>query len=252
MELLFFVGWCRPFHDYFVFEPANSESTAQRDGLKREVADILTAQCVLYRNHYITSLTFNVFTDILILLIPLPLIFGYSHEFELKYAWRIKAIIGIILLLGCYGIGAAIASKMFFLTNLSSEKVFDWTIREAFTCSLCANLPRTYPLVEYTARFVSRTSHSVLSRSGGVASRSRSAPGAIPSDGTALTVREMDWKEASDSQKGIVVSTDIEMVRSEAYGGKRRESLASSSSGGGRWERLDDEGPGAGRERLAR
>jgi hypothetical protein len=52
----------------------------------------------------------------------------------------------------------------------------------------------------------------------------------------------MDWKEANESQKGIVVSTDIEMVNTEVHNGKRTESLASSrSSGGGRWERLEDD-----------
>jgi hypothetical protein len=82
LELLFFVGWCRPFSEYFNLWADNVE------------------QCSYMINHYITHFVLNVTSDILILGIPLPLLFSRSRSLGFQCTRRIQAVLVILILMG--------------------------------------------------------------------------------------------------------------------------------------------------------
>ncbi|KAF2679348.1 hypothetical protein K458DRAFT_408203 [Lentithecium fluviatile CBS 122367] len=131
MEALFFGFWCRPFHEYWNLLPDNQ-------------------QCSTMKHHYIFSLSANVSTDILILLIPLPLLCRRSsHSFGIQRTWKVKIPLMVLLSMGVFTIAAAVASKVFSFQYYSSMGFTKWYIRETFTAILCANLPRTMPVLRW-------------------------------------------------------------------------------------------------------
>ncbi|KAF2866672.1 hypothetical protein BDV95DRAFT_454996, partial [Massariosphaeria phaeospora] len=125
LELALTVGWCRPFSEYWAMIPENKE-------------------CRVYTNYYIMLIAFNVSTDLLILIIPLPLL--RSRKVGIRRSWRTKLIILAILALGVFTITCSVVSKIFFLQKLRSLETLSWYTREAFTAILCANLSRCMPV----------------------------------------------------------------------------------------------------------
>ncbi|KAF2795138.1 hypothetical protein K505DRAFT_273849 [Melanomma pulvis-pyrius CBS 109.77] len=123
MEMLWFTAWCRPFNQYWAV-PTNS------------------TQCSAMINHLITNATLNISSDVMIMLIPLPLVF------KVKIPLEKKLVLGGIFFIGVFTIFAAAKNKYESFKNPFSTNWMIWYLREAFTAMLCVNLPLTRPFVQ--------------------------------------------------------------------------------------------------------
>ncbi|KAF2002032.1 hypothetical protein P154DRAFT_431761 [Amniculicola lignicola CBS 123094] len=127
MEILWFGVWCKPFPQYWAV-PTNS------------------TQCSAMINHLITNATLNISSDVLIMLIPFPLVF------KVKLPWTKKAILASMFTIGSFTIFAAAYSKYQSFKHPFSPIWISWYLREAFTAMLCANLPLTRPVLQHLFR----------------------------------------------------------------------------------------------------
>ncbi|KAE8352280.1 UbiD family decarboxylase [Aspergillus coremiiformis] len=121
IEILFFVGWCRPFSDYWAVPPT-------------------TIQCSVYRNHLILALALNVTTDLMIMCIPLPLLI------KAKLSIPKKLTLCAVFSLGIFVILCSILSKFYSIGTPYGDRWVDWYVREAATAILVANIPQTWTL----------------------------------------------------------------------------------------------------------
>ncbi|KAF2788028.1 hypothetical protein K505DRAFT_342444 [Melanomma pulvis-pyrius CBS 109.77] len=123
MEILYFGVWCRPFSQYFAV-PTSS------------------VQCSAATNHLITNAVFNISSDIIIILIPMPILFKAMLPNKNK-----AGLIGVFLI-GVFTIVASILNKYYSFTNPFGVEWTIWYLRESYTALLCANLPLIYPLIQ--------------------------------------------------------------------------------------------------------
>ncbi|OJJ42683.1 hypothetical protein ASPZODRAFT_53362, partial [Penicilliopsis zonata CBS 506.65] len=144
IQILFFGVWCRPFHDYWAV-PAT------------------TTQCSVYTNHLILVLSLNVFSDLVMLFIPLPLLL------RAKLSPGKKLTLCAVFSLGIFVIIASVMSKYYSLSEPYGSEWRDWYLREAGTAVIVANIPQTWPLLR---RIVG--ARSFFSSGGHTYSRSRS------------------------------------------------------------------------------
>ncbi|KAK0383392.1 hypothetical protein NLU13_9304 [Sarocladium strictum] len=121
MEILYLGVWCRPFSQYWAVPPDN-------------------VQCSAATNHLITNTVFNISSDIMIILIPMPIFL--RSQITLKK----KAVLVGVFALGTFTILCAILNKFYSFTQpFGSEWTF-WYIRESSTALITANLPMTWTL----------------------------------------------------------------------------------------------------------
>lgn len=84
MEILYLGVWCRPFNQYWAVPPDNGALTPSYTSYhslsQHTHADSCTVQCSAATNHLITNAVFNISTDMMIILIPMP--YSYSHEYR--------------------------------------------------------------------------------------------------------------------------------------------------------------------------
>jgi hypothetical protein len=121
MEILYLGVWCRPFSQYWAVPPDN-------------------VQCSAATNHLITNTVFNISTDIMIILIPMPIFLRSQINL------RKKAVLCGVFALGTFTILCAILNKFYSFTQpFGSEWTF-WYIRESSTALITANLPMTWTL----------------------------------------------------------------------------------------------------------
>lgn len=126
------VGWtatqitmfaaCRPFSGYWALPPPNP-------------------QCATYENYAIVQAVFNISSDTLMLLVPLPLVVRMS------VAWRQKVVLVFIFSLGICVIVAALLTKIYNLTDPFSPRYMLWYVREASVAVYVSNLPLVWPLL---------------------------------------------------------------------------------------------------------
>ncbi|KAI9154690.1 hypothetical protein HJFPF1_07247 [Paramyrothecium foliicola] len=121
MEVLYLGVWCRPFNQYWAVPPNN-------------------IQCSAATNHLITNTVFNISTDILIILIPMP-IFVQS-----RISLKKKFVLCSIFALGGFTILCAILNKYYSFTRPFGSEWTAWYIRESSTALIAANLPMTWTL----------------------------------------------------------------------------------------------------------
>ncbi len=72
-QVLYLAVWCRPISQYWAVPVINCESRSALWLLYR-CTDWHAAQCASYYNHMITATVFNVSSDLMMLLIPIPLL----------------------------------------------------------------------------------------------------------------------------------------------------------------------------------
>ncbi|KAG5927754.1 hypothetical protein E4U42_001841 [Claviceps africana] len=119
MEILYLGVWCRPFNQYWTVPP-------------------ISTQCSAATYHLITNAVLNVSSDIMIILIPLPVFL------QSQLAIKKKIILMGVFALGVFTILSAILNKYHsFKDPFSSEWIF-WYIRESSTAIIVANLPLTW------------------------------------------------------------------------------------------------------------
>ncbi|GKT57611.1 hypothetical protein ColTof3_04950 [Colletotrichum tofieldiae] len=126
------VGWtatqimmftaCRPFSGYWAVPPPDP-------------------QCATYEQYAILQAVFNISSDVLMLLVPLPLVF------RMEIAWRQKIVLIFIFSLGVCVIVAALLTKIFNLGDPYSPNYMLWYIREASVAVYVSNLPLVWPLL---------------------------------------------------------------------------------------------------------
>ncbi|KAF2727496.1 hypothetical protein EJ04DRAFT_505628 [Polyplosphaeria fusca] len=143
MEILWFGVWCRPFAQYWAV-PTNS------------------TQCSAMVNHLITNAVLNISSDIMILLIPIPLVF------KVKIPVKSKAVLGCIFFIGAFTIFAAARNKYESFTHPFSSNWTIWYLREAFTAMLCANLPLARPVMQRVFGLGDWTHRDTTTRTGSV------------------------------------------------------------------------------------
>ncbi|KAF2739352.1 hypothetical protein EJ04DRAFT_357927 [Polyplosphaeria fusca] len=123
MEVLYLGVWCRPFTQYWAVPP-NS------------------VQCSAATNHLITNAVLNISSDVMIIIIPMPLLF------KVKIPTKNKAILMGVFLIGTFTIVAAALNKYYSFTNPFGQEWTIWYLRESYTAILCANLPLTWPVLQ--------------------------------------------------------------------------------------------------------
>lgn len=124
MEILYLAVWCRPFNQYWAVPPNN-------------------VQCSAATNHLITNLVLNISSDIMIMLIPMPILLQSSLPLKKKL------ILSAIFLLGCFTILSALLSKYYSFTEPFGSSWTFWYIRESSTALITANLPATWTLIRH-------------------------------------------------------------------------------------------------------
>ncbi|KAH9209079.1 hypothetical protein DL95DRAFT_344790 [Leptodontidium sp. 2 PMI_412] len=122
VQVLFLGVWCRPIQQYWAVPVVNS-------------------QCATYYNHMITATTFNISSDLMMLLIPLPLLI------KSKLPLKRKLIVCGVFSLGIFVILAAILNRYFNFTVAYSPIFLNWYVGEVSTAVFVANIPLCWPLI---------------------------------------------------------------------------------------------------------
>ncbi|KAI9746072.1 MAG: hypothetical protein M1818_000753 [Claussenomyces sp. TS43310] len=120
-QMAFFIP-CRPFKENYAVPPP-------------------TLQCATLQDYLITQASFNISSDCLMLLIPIPLVV------RMQVPWRRKLGILIVFSLGIFVILSAVLSKYDSLSNIYSSEFIFWYSREAFVAVYVSNIPIIWPLV---------------------------------------------------------------------------------------------------------
>lgn len=120
-EIAFFTA-CRPFNGYWAMPPPDP-------------------QCTTLQYYALVQGCFNISSDTLMLLIPLPLIT------RLSMPWKQKGILLVIFSMGTFVIVAALLTKIFNLTDIWDPTYMLWYTREASVAVYVSNLPMIWPLL---------------------------------------------------------------------------------------------------------
>lgn len=105
------------------------------------VTDRLTVSCMTLWTYAIVQCTFNISSDVIMLLIPLPMVLAVNVPLKQK------AVLSIIFSMGVFVITAALLTKIFFFTDVYSADYMFWYTREASVAVYVANLPCIWPLL---------------------------------------------------------------------------------------------------------
>lgn len=122
MEILYFGVWCRPFNQYWAVPPDN-------------------VQCSAATNHLITNAALNISSDLMIILIPMPVFMQSQLPRKRKY------ILCGLFALGSFTILSAILNKYYSFTQPFGAEWTFWYIRESSTAIIVANLPLTWTIL---------------------------------------------------------------------------------------------------------
>ena len=122
IEIPYFFVLCRPFSQYWAMPVHNP-------------------QCASYWNYCIIQMVFNVSSDLLTLLVPLPFVVG-AHVPPAK-----KVLLAGIFSLGIFVILAAILNKVYNFTSPNVTVYMLWDIRETSTAVYVANMMCWWPLL---------------------------------------------------------------------------------------------------------
>ncbi|KAF5533272.1 integral membrane protein PTH11 [Fusarium phyllophilum] len=159
MQILWFAAWCRPFNHYWQVPPDDLNCSAET-------------------NHMITNAVVNISSDIMIILLPMPVFL--QSQLPLKR----KIILCGVFALGIFTILAATMSKIYSLGDPFGTEWSYWYIREVSTAVIAANLPLTWTLLQRVFRlgsFHAKYGKSSNQRTGEGTSRFRSAYGNLSS-----------------------------------------------------------------------
>ncbi|QUC17508.1 uncharacterized protein UV8b_01749 [Ustilaginoidea virens] len=121
MESLYLGVWCRPFSQYWAVPPNST-------------------QCSAATNHLITNAVLNISSDLMIILIPMPVFL------QSRLALKKKLILTGVFALGGFTILSAILNKFYSFNEPFGSQWTFWYIRESSTAIIVSNLPLTWPL----------------------------------------------------------------------------------------------------------
>ncbi|KAI0154017.1 hypothetical protein BJ166DRAFT_373512 [Pestalotiopsis sp. NC0098] len=152
MEILYLAVWCRPFTEYWAVPTSN-------------------IQCSAATNHLITNAVLNITSDVMIILIPMPVFLA------VKLPIKRKAILVGVFALGIFTILSAILNKYYSFNQPFGDQWTFWYIRESSTAIITANLPFTWTLLQNTFNLKSFNGKSSGARTSEAQSRFRSGYG---------------------------------------------------------------------------
>lgn len=98
-------------------------------------------QCATYYHHMIFATACNISSDILLLLIPIPIIF------KTRLPAKRKIILVCILGLGVFNILAAILNRYYNFSNPNSYVFLYWYVAEVGIAMLVGNMPLCWPVL---------------------------------------------------------------------------------------------------------
>lgn len=165
MEILYLGVWCRPFSQYWAVPPENS--TSKHIFLPcRWIAYTISAQCSAATNHLITNAVLNISSDIMIILIPMPIFL------QSQLPAKRKAVLCCVFALGTFTVSylamsapcgmrtiddtrmlipdqilSAILNKFYSFNEPFGSNWTFWYIRESSTALITANLPYIWTLL---------------------------------------------------------------------------------------------------------
>ncbi|KAH7121358.1 hypothetical protein EDB81DRAFT_847494 [Dactylonectria macrodidyma] len=122
MEILYLGVWCRPFNQYWAVPPDS-------------------VQCSAATNHLITNAVLNISSDIMIILIPMPIFL------KSQLPTKRKAVLIGVFALGAFTILSAILNKFYSFNEPFGSNWTFWYIRESSTALITANLPYIWTLL---------------------------------------------------------------------------------------------------------
>lgn len=122
IQILYLGVWCRPIQQYWALPVHDS-------------------QCASYINHMITATVFNVSSDLMMLLIPLPILI--RAQLPLKK----KLILCGVFSLGIFVILAAVLNRYYNFTLPYNPVFLNWYVGELSTAVFVANIPLCWPLL---------------------------------------------------------------------------------------------------------
>ncbi|KAJ6442495.1 acetamidase [Purpureocillium lavendulum] len=121
MEVLYLGVWCRPFSQYWAVPPDNP-------------------QCSAATNHLITNAVLNISSDLMIIMIPMPIFL------QSRISLKKKIVLCTVFALGGFTILSAILNKYYSFSEPYGSAWTFWYIRESSTAIIVANLPLTWTL----------------------------------------------------------------------------------------------------------
>ncbi|KAG7410709.1 hypothetical protein DER46DRAFT_566271 [Fusarium sp. MPI-SDFR-AT-0072] len=192
MQILWFAAWCRPFNHYWQVPPDDLNCSAET-------------------NHMITNAVINISSDIMIIILPMPVFL--QSQLPLKR----KIILCGVFALGIFTILAATMSKIYSLGDPYGTEWSYWYIREVSTAVIAANLPLTWTLLQRVFRlgsFHAKYGKSSNQRTGEGTSRFRSAYGNLSSmdrrpKKTTFVEPGMSFSESQEEINGKDISLKI-------------------------------------------
>ncbi|KAF6833244.1 UbiD family decarboxylase [Colletotrichum musicola] len=203
-------GWCRPFSDYLVLEPADME-------------------CVTWTQYNILQLTLNLSTDLILLIIPVVMVS------RLKMKLGKKILLCCLFSLGIFVMLAAILTKVTVFANSVQPVWFLWCVREVSTAMLVGNLALCMPIAGSCWTFFFPGSGSTAGADSAAGSSKKSARMTVASDdsrgGTASSEGgESSRWASSPARNSHIEGYDIEMLgKGGLTGSSRRLSVGEDS-----------------------
>ncbi|KAG5924051.1 hypothetical protein E4U53_003470 [Claviceps sorghi] len=120
--VLFLFFWCHPTYEYWA-------------------VPVRIDQCATYYNHMIFATACNISSDLLLLLIPVPIIL------KTRLPRKRKVILTCILGLGVFNILAAILNRYYNFSNPNSYVFLYWYVGEVGIAMVVGNLPLCWPVL---------------------------------------------------------------------------------------------------------
>ncbi|KAG6207721.1 hypothetical protein E4U50_003615 [Claviceps purpurea] len=130
--LLFLFFWCHPTYEYWA-------------------VPVRIDQCATYYNHMIFTTACNISSDLLLLVIPVPIIL------KTHLPRKRKIILIFILGLGIFNILAAILNRYYNFSNPNSYVFLYWYVAEVGIAVLVGNLPLCWPVLRIICGFTEKT-----------------------------------------------------------------------------------------------
>lgn len=201
--LMFVFFWCHPTYEYWA-------------------VPVRIDQCATYYNHMIFSTACDISSDLLLLLIPIPIIV------QSRLPIRRKLILTGILGLGIFNILAAVLNRYYNFSNPNSYVFLYWYVAEVGIAIMVGNLPLCWPMMR--ALLGSRTksdtrSSQVYTISGGKRRHRR------PRSLLSTTILGVTMRDRYGEQIDVAVETD-ELGRDQLPGnrGDHVESASQAST----------------------
>lgn len=193
-----------------------------------QIAPSPPLNCMVLYDYMIVQATFNISSDLFMLLIPLPLIMGVAVPIKQKL------VLLIVFSMGIFVIVAAVLTKAEFFISIYSADYMFWYTREASVAVYVANLPCIWPLLRealpvlksWTPGFVSSSLYKT--RRGGLGSTT----GMTGNKGTrANTARTFGMSRASMDEFSHIVDPSPTFMKS--YAEPQVREIHENNSGGG-------------------